>query len=101
MPDAFQVLICPVVVLRNTSDSWLRSGQFPERETSGKLPSMQLGYVPGSPIPNRKRIMIKETSPMAKPVKAVKRDQNKTMRINNALSPIRSPQTPEGISMSA
>ena len=40
-------------------------------------------------------------SPVAIPVNAVNKDQNKTMRINNAFGPIRSPQTPEGISNSA
>src|SRR4051794_26311009 len=62
---------------------------------------MQLGYVPDSPTPNKNRINSSDKSPFAKPVNAVNKDHHNTIRINRALGPIRSPQTPEGISKRA
>lgn len=66
-----------------------------------EITSTQLGMVPDSPIPNKKRIMINDSSPFTKPVSTVKKDHHKTIRIKTARGPIRSPQRPEGISNSA
>src|SRR5215204_6664638 len=60
-----------------------------------------LGYVPDSPIPNKKRISISENNPFTKPVRMVNSDHHKTIRTKTFLGPIRSPKTPDGISNNA
>ena len=60
-----------------------------------------VGYAPDSPIPNKKRTMIRDASPVVNPVKTVNNDHHNTMRIKTARCPIRSPNMPEGISNNA
>jgi len=65
-----------------------------------KVP-LQVGKTPASPIPKRKRTMIKEVNPVVKPVNTVNTDHHVTMRIKTARCPMRSLKIPDGISNKA
>jgi hypothetical protein len=60
-----------------------------------------LGNAPAPPAPNRNRRVGSGEYADTGPVKAVKRDQHRTMRVSTSRAPKRSPRWPLGISKSA
>jgi hypothetical protein len=59
------------------------------------------GKDPASPSPKRKRMTRSETSPVARPVAAVRSDHQRTMRASIQRGPKRSMSQPLGTSKSA
>ena len=66
-----------------------------------EITSTEFGIVPDSPIPNKKRMISNDMSPLTTPVSTVKKDHHNTMRMKTARGPILSPHKPEGISNNA
>src|SRR5580704_17309465 len=85
------------VAVQKTLNARARSALGTQRETA----DVQLGNAPASPAPKRKRTASRARKLVATPVRAVKADHQRTIRVRILRGPIRSPRIPLGISKSA
>ena len=85
------------VAVQKTLNARARSDGGTQRETA----DVQLGNDPASPAPKRKRTASRVRKLVVAPVRAVKADHQRTMRVRILRGPMRSPRIPLGISKRA